>query len=284
MATVLCGCEGLQQAMETTIAIVEANPQLIDEEDRGKILTSVRAAHALVDEIDTAEEIAIGQSMAVRTFTSFGKPHPDEQLQRYVATVGKMVALQSDRPSLPYSFVVIENEQTNALALPGGYVFVFTGLLKQLRSESELAAVLGHEIAHVAEKHGIEVMMRDKRIASLVDVAAAFEEDVGQYRQFIDLGFQKLTTEGYDQNYEWKADLAGTLYAWRAGYHPGGLLPFLRASAASGTPMAFEFFKTHPDPSVRIRKIQEYLRTLEAYEGLPRLAERYRANVSGRLR
>jgi len=280
----LCGCAQLQQAVATTAAIIEEHPGLIEEDDRQKWLASARAVRSLVDEIDTAEEIAIGQSMALRTFASLGRPHPDSELQRYVAMVGKVVALQGDRPSLPYSFVVIRNEQTNALALPGGYIFVFTGLLRQLQSEGELAAVLGHEIAHVAERHGVTVMMRDTRIASLVDAAAAFDEDVGEYKRFIDLGFQKLTTEGYDRNYEWKADLAGTRYAWRAGYDPEGLLPFLRRSQRSGTPTAFEFFKTHPDPGVRIRKVEEYLRTLGDYADTPRLRERYRRNVLDRLR
>ena len=290
----LTGCESMRAAVETSARIVEreladeqpgpiAGALDIEEEDREKWLAGARAVRSLVSEIDTAEEIALGQSLAARAFVSLGRPHPDEALQRYVNKVGRLVAMQSERPSLPYFFCVIQKQEPNALALPGGYVFVSTGLLERLRSESELACILAHEVAHVAQKHGVAVVARDSRIASLIELGATLEEDVAKYRELIDLSYKKLTTEGYDRNYEWKADLAGTDYAYRAGYHPEGLLPFLRASAASGEQLAFEVFKTHPDPGVRIGKINGLLAQLGDYAGMPRLADRYRSSALSRL-
>ena len=283
-AFMLWGCEGLEEVVMTGVKVIEEHPDIIkDEEDREKWVGGAKVARAMLKDIDTAEEIELGQSLALRGFASFGPPHGDAALTGYVSKVGKLVALQSDRPSLPFFFAVVENEKPNALALPGGFVFVSTGLLKSLRSESELAAVLGHEISHVAEKHGLETTLRDRRISSLVDFSAAFEEDVTEYREFIDLAYQKLTTECYDRNYEWKADLAGTRYALRAGYHPEGLLPFLEQSAASGGALAFEVFKTHPDPRVRIEKIRGYLSSQGDYSALPKLEDRYRREVLARL-
>lgn len=276
------GCEEIQKTVETAADVIEQHPELIkDEEEREKWLAGARAAKSLVGEIDTREEIGIGQSLAVRAFASFGRPHPDGELQRYVTKVGKVVALQSERPALPYSFAVVQSDEPNALALPGGYIFVSTGLLKSLRSESELACILGHEVCHVAQKHGIEILGRDRVVSSLVDFGATLEEDVGKYRQFIDLFYQKLTTEGYDRDYEWKADQAGTEYAFRAGYHPGGLLPFLEESRASGVQM--ERYKTHPDPQVRIRKVEATMRSLGDYGGAPTLEDRYRREVLAKL-
>ena len=283
-AAAMIGCKGLQETLETATTIIEQNPDLIgDEEDRQKWLAGAGAVKAMVREIDTAEELAIGQSLAVRAFTAFGKPYRDKGLQRYVAMVGRTVALQSERPSLPYSFTVVRNSNPNALALPGGYVFVSTGLLKMLRSESELACILGHEIGHVAGKHGLEVVARDTRIARLVDFGQALDEDVGQYRQFIDMAYGKLTTEGYDRRYEWMADEAGTRYSFAAGYHPGGLLPFLEASRRSSGRLAFEAFKTHPDPSVRIAKIRAVMSPFGDVGGMPKLEDRYRREVLNKL-
>jgi predicted Zn-dependent protease len=105
---------------------------------------------------------------------------------------------------------------------------------------------------------------------------------VANYRQFIDLAYQKLTTEGYDRNYEWKADQAGTEYAFRAGYHPAGLLPVLEQSREGDLRM--ERYKTHPDPTVRVAKVEAVLATLGDYSRMPRLADRYRREVTEKLR
>ena len=277
------GCKSLEEAARVAGQVIEENPELVKEKDRGKVLTGLKTVSAMMDEIDTQEEIAIGQTMAMRAFGTFGPPCKDPDVARYVAKVGKLVALQSDRPSLPFSFAVVENDAPNALALPGGYIFVTTGLLKRLRSEHELAAILGHEITHIAKRHNLEVILRDRRIASLVDFAQQMDKDVGQYRQFVDLSYDKLTHEGYDKQYEWAADLAGTDYAYRAGYHPEGLLPFLYESINSQGQMRFEVFKTHPDPAVRVAKIKEAIGSLGNYSKMPKLADRYQREALARL-
>ena len=276
------GCETVEQTALMTADIIERNPQLVkNEKDRPKWTAGAHAVTGLLTEIGPAEEIGMGQSLAVRAFASFGPPHPDEQLQSYVAKVGRLVALQSERPTLPCSFAVVESAEPNALALPGGYVFVSTGLLRSLRSEGELACILGHEVCHVAQKHGIEIVGRDRAVTGLVDFGATLDADVAKYRQFIDLVYQKLTTEGYDQEYEWRADEAGTQYAYRAGYRPDGLLPFLEASRASGKYM--ERYRIHPDPALRIAKIQAVLGSLGDYARMPVLDDRYRREVLSRL-
>ncbi|MCD6415090.1 MAG: M48 family metalloprotease [Planctomycetes bacterium] len=281
---VCAGCENMQQTLQAAAQIVEDNPGLVkDEQQRGKWVAGARAVKSWIGEIDVGEEIAMGQSLAVRAFANFGKPYPDRELQQYVAKVGMLVALQSERPAFHYSFAVVESDQPNALALPGGYIFVSTGLLTQLGSESELACVLGHEICHVAQKHGIEIVSRNQKITSLVDFGETLDERVGQYRQFIDLTYQRLATEGYDQRYEWIADQAGSRYAYRAGYNPEGLVPFLFKTAHSEQPVAFESYKTYPDPAVRLRKLKWSLGELGDYSALPRLEDRYRREALQKL-
>ncbi len=284
-ATLLSGCEGMQESLRTAADIVERHPDLIgDEEDREVWLAGARAVRSWVSEIDTAEEIAIGQSLALRAFAGFGPPHPDERLQNYVARVGRLVAMQSERPEMPYSFAVVQSETPNALALPGGFIFISTGLLTRLNNESELAAVLAHEVCHVAQRHGLEIVARDRRMRSLFELGTAIDPDLAAYQEFIDRVYHRLTTEGYDHQYEWMADEAGARYAYYAGYHPGGLLPFLQEAQRAGRPRSFEAHRTHPDPAVRISRIRAVLSELPGYGALPRLEDRYRREVLERLR
>jgi predicted Zn-dependent protease len=194
-----------------------------------------------------------------------------------------VVALQSERPELHYSFAVVQSDTPNALALPGGYIFISTGLLKMLKSESELACVLGHEVCHVAHKDGVDVIARDRKVSALLDFGTALDKQVGQYRQFIDQAYTKLTTEGYDQRFETIADENGTRYAYRAGYNPAGLLPFLKADQASSQGLAFEVFKTHPDPAARIKNVNAVLASLGDYSKMPTDADRYQREVLSKL-
>jgi predicted Zn-dependent protease len=108
-------------------------------------------------EFSQDDEIAIGDA-ATASFLGAAPLHPDANLQRYVNRVGKWLALNSDRPDLPWTFAVIDTETLNAYALPGGSVIVSSGLLKRLSSESELAGVLAHEVAHVVKRHQISAI------------------------------------------------------------------------------------------------------------------------------
>ncbi|MGZ5660701.1 MAG: M48 family metalloprotease, partial [Usitatibacter sp.] len=103
-------------------------------------------------EFSQEDEIGLGDALTA-SFLGASPLHPDANLQRYVNRVGKWVALHSDRPELPWTFSVIDTETINAFAMPGGSIIVSSGLVKRLASESELAGVLAHEIAHVVKKH-----------------------------------------------------------------------------------------------------------------------------------
>ena len=284
LLAVLTGCKSVQSSLNSAATMVQQNPNLIkNDKQRQTVLAGAKAVTAWTSDIGVADEVAMGQSLAARAFVSFGQPYPDDALQGYVTTVGRLVALQSERPTLHFSFVVVQNDTPNSLALPGGYIFISTGLLKMLKSESELACILGHEVCHVAHKDGVAVVARDRRLSTLVDFGTALDKQVGQYRQFVDQTYTMLTTEGYDQRYETIADGAGTQYAYRAGYNPAGLLPFLNADSAASGGMAFEVFKTHPDPKARIKNVNSVLATLGDYTTMPKVADRYQEEVLAKL-
>src|SRR5687767_4646850 len=118
-----------------------------------------------------AEEIQIGRGVA-ETLLGARPLLDDAQLQRYVNTVGLWVARQSERPELPWHFAVNDSDHINAFAAPGGYIVVTKGMLRQLRNEAELAAVLGHEVAHVVQKHHIRAL-RKAAVITLLGAGAA---------------------------------------------------------------------------------------------------------------
>jgi predicted Zn-dependent protease len=101
-----------------------------------------------------AQEIELGRKMHPQILQQYGRVD-DEQLQQYVSEVGQRIAAQSHRPNLQYTFTVLDGDDVNAFALPGGYVYITRGIMAYLNSEAELAAVIGHEIGHVTARHSV---------------------------------------------------------------------------------------------------------------------------------
>jgi predicted Zn-dependent protease len=182
----------------------------------------------------------------------------DPELQMYVNRVGMWVAQQSERPGLPWSFGINDSEHVNAFAAPGGYVIITKGMMKALRNESELAGVLGHEVAHVTQQHHIKAM-RKGAFANVIEAGLAVATD-DKHSELLKtmLGPTKdLYARGLDKSDEFEADRIGLVLAARAGYDPFGLpaaLTTLDSIAPNNTYMAL-LFKTHPAPKARLERI-----------------------------
>ncbi|HLU61483.1 MAG TPA: M48 family metalloprotease [Gammaproteobacteria bacterium] len=209
--------------------------------------------------VDAEEEAAIGFEAAA-TLLGAAPLLDDKEMQRYVNRVGRWVAMQSARPGLPWRFAVIDHPGVNAFAAPGGYVFITRGLLMQLRSEAELAGVLGHEIAHVVRRHHLEALKQQARLALAGSaLAVALEQrgrDANDYA-WVTEGAKTLYTRGLDRDDELEADRLGVVLAARAGYDPYGLLVVLQrldAMAADDSRLAL-LFKTHPAPADRLEEL-----------------------------
>src|SRR5690606_34117904 len=140
--------------------------------DLGRVLDLgkkvVKGAEASRD-LSTDEEVALGEAVT-SGFLGAAPLHRDRDLQRYVNRVGRWLASNSDRPDLPWSFGVIDTETINAFAMPGGYVIVSSGLVKRLASESELAGVLAHEIAHVVKRHQLQAIQSSQKSELLTSI------------------------------------------------------------------------------------------------------------------
>lgn len=213
-----------------------------------------------VENIDEGREADIGRQLASVLLGS--KPlHPDARLQTYVNQLGRWISLHSDRPNLPWTFVVLDDAGYNAFAAPGGYVFVTKGLIDRCTDESELAGILAHEIVHVTARHHLAAMRKTAQSGVLTQLVASQIKTnaVGNMvaSQLFELG-RNLYARGLDQTDEFDADRQGVALAARSGFDPYGLpvaLQVLRA-AAPGNPMFTLALATHPAADQRLDQLQ----------------------------
>jgi len=206
------------------------------------------------------EEIAIGRDAAA-TLLGASKPIDQAAVQDYVNKVGLWIALQSDRPDLPWHFAVVDSDDIDAFAAPGGFVFVTRGLLLHLHSEAELAGVLGHEISHVVLKHHLNALQKAARMdlagqAAKVGLASkGYDSDLDQeLMDKVSNATRNLYSKGLDKDDELAADRMGVVLATRAGYDPYGLLAVLQTLEAAD-PKSSKMqllMATHPAPADRI--------------------------------
>lgn len=229
--------------------------------------------------IGEEEEKAIGGALATEVFSKFGGAYDHPPVQRYVTLVGQAVAQLSDRPNIPYHFSIVNSEDPNAFAAPGGYVFVSLGLLRMVQNEAQLAGVLGHEIAHISKKHALQTIQRSKTLQGVSALTLSLmDKDPSMFGKLIDEVSDVLFTRGLDKNLEFEADKVGMEYAYRVGYAPSGLSDFIKILAGSAGGHSV-FFSTHPNPRDRFIQLKDTLGQYKSAELNPTLANRYKSET-----
>jgi predicted Zn-dependent protease len=219
--------------------------------------------------VSEEDEIHIGQEVGANLLGA-APLVKDEALQRYVNTVGRWVASQSERPNLPWHFGVIESNDVNAFAAPGGYVFLTKGLYLKLASEAELAGVLAHEVGHVIKRHHIEVMRKGAAI-SLGEsfLQKKMQDNKNDYIKNLVGNGAEIFARSLDKDAEFEADRIGVVLAARAGYEPYSLPAVLQKIGAinPGDGSVSLLFKTHPHPEERLLKLSDAMgESLAPYE------------------
>lgn len=227
-------------------------------------------------EITPSEEHYIGRAVAAKLLSQYRLLN-STSLTDYVNKVGLVVAYSSDRPVTygGYHFAVLDTDAVNAFACPGGLIFVTNGLLRQMTDEDQLAAVLGHEITHVAKRHGIGAIKKSRwtkfafytageigknyapnEIAQLVQEFQGVVEDVAK----------TVINNGYSRDAEVEADRDGLLYASRAGYAPEAMALMLEKQIDAGGQSGP--FSSHPKALDRTSMI----RTMIAEGSIPSIS------------
>ena len=208
---------------------------------------------ALVSE---SQEIQMGLSADPGIVTSMGLD-PDSGRQRYVRALGARLASTSERPTLPWTFRVIDDPAVNAFAIPGGHIYITRGIMAHLNSEAELAGVMGHEIGHVTARHSVTQMSR-QQIAQLgLVLGTVIEPKLQRYAGAASQGLGLLFLK-YSRDDESQADYLGYRYMRRQRYD-GRQMPQVftlldRVTQASGSRIP-EWLATHPDPGNRLEAI-----------------------------
>jgi predicted Zn-dependent protease len=205
--------------------------------------------------ISREQEIQMGREMHPQFEQEFGGLYADERVQQYVNRVGQSLVTFAGRQDLPWQFRVVNSDQINAFALPGGYVYITRGLLEQLESEAQLAAILGHEIGHVVERHSVQQIQRAQGAQFIPFLAGLFG---GGIASDVAALVTQVSLMKYGRDQEEEADFSGMAYMVRGGYNPRGMVESMevirRASGGGGAP---EFLSTHPNPGNRIEYLNE---------------------------
>ncbi|GMG86092.1 M48 family metalloprotease [Biformimicrobium ophioploci] len=218
-----------------------------------------------------AQEIAIGERQYPLNQQQQGGAYSlDPGLQRYVSSVGKKLARVSDNPTLPYEFVVLNNSEANAWALPGGKIAINRGLLMRLDDEAELAAVLAHEIVHSAARHSAQAMSRQQVLGVGIAVLGATTQD----SEWGDIASQAGALGGaayiarYGRSNELQSDEVGMRYMSKAGYDPQGAVrvqeKFLALSRGRESNAFEALFASHPPSAARVEANKRHATQLPA--------------------
>lgn len=179
--------------------------------------------------------------------------YDDPEINNYVKQIGARLVPNCDRPNLPFTFQVVNDDSINAFATAGGYVYVNTGLLKAAETEAEVAGVMAHEIAHITNKHALK-QMRQRIIAGGLADAAGVDNNV-----LVAVGVEVGLNLPKSRRDEYEADQNGLENLIRSGYAPSGMIAFFQKLLNAGGGSMPTILRTHPHTEDRIANLEQML-------------------------
>lgn len=226
-----------------------------------------------ISNMSNAQELELGKSINQELISSGkAKIYRNQSINNYVNQIGQRLAKTSQRPNLPYTFQVIDDDSINAFATMGGYVYVNKGLIAAADNEAELASVIGHEIGHIAGRHGIE-QMRDRALSQGLLSATGLARS-----NAVQIGVELAISRPNGRSDELEADRFGLQNMARANYAPAGILGFMQKllKAGGSTP---SFLSTHPATGDRIRILQQQIDPQTINQGIGLDNQAYQARI-----
>jgi len=206
-------------------------------------------------------EISMGEKTDVEIKQQYGV-YKDSELQAYVERVGMQLAPYSHRPHLTYHFAVLDTPVINAFAVPGGYIYVTRGILALMKTEAELAVVLGHELGHVNARHSVRKLSQLMIVQIGLAAGSALSETFSKISGAAGIGVQLLFLK-FSRDDERQADALGVEYSRSGGYDPGAMIGFFQSLQKMGDMSKGHslpgFLSTHPLTSERVQNTQAML-------------------------
>lgn len=241
----------------------------VDVGDVFEVGKAVKDIAKSFQDITPEEEYYLGRAVGATIVAQY-KPYNNQEANYYLNLLGQILAQASDMPETfgGYHFLILDSDEINAFAAPGGLIFVTRGLLRCAKHEDALAAVLAHEIGHVQHKHGLQSIKKSRLSSALTTIAikgieAKTEGSLATLTGIFQDSITDITTtmvnNGYSRSFEREADKASVTILQRVGYDPNGLIDILRIMEERLDPEGKDFAKTHPSPASRIADIQEFI-------------------------
>ena len=229
-------------------------------EQLGKLGGVLKKAQQFKDvEMTDAEEAQLGSEVSQRIRARYGVVQ-NPAAHKYVALVGMTLASASTKPGLAWKFIVLDTDAVNAFAAPGGFIHITKGALANLKNESELAGVLGHEIIHVTDRHTIRAIQKGKLVQMGADETAAGNSAL--MGKLVDKAYEVIEN-GFGRGEELESDEKGIVLANTVGYAPQGMNGFLNMlmerNKASNSTEKNGLFASHPETRERVDKMTKQI-------------------------
>jgi beta-barrel assembly-enhancing protease len=234
--------------------------------DVGSIARIAQQTYQASRPLSDEEEYYVGRAVAANILSTYPLSQ-DRGLTEYVNLVGQTIAIHSDDPITygGYHFAVVNTDEINAFACPGGIILITKGMIDEIQNEDELAAVLAHEVAHINHRDGVSAIQKARLtgVATLIATEAAKTYSPAEISQLVSLFegsvddvFKTLVVNGYGKSQEYSADQSALIYLSRAGYEPQALEIFLERLMKQGQASGGGIMTTHPASEDRIERVK----------------------------
>lgn len=214
-----------------------------------------------VEGVSDEQEYYLGRSVSAMILTHYKVDH-NQQLTTYADKIAAVLAGYSSRPETfgGYHVAILDTPQINAVSGPGGFIFISKGFVQQLSNEDELAAVIAHEIGHVALRHGTSAISESNLTGALTILGKEAAASTGNaavnqlnslFGESVNEVVGTILDKGYSRSQEYDADAYGAALLSKAGYNPGALTSVLKKLETVGKQQSGGWAETHPSPSKR---------------------------------
>lgn len=264
----ITACTTVQQIVTTTMNIAVATGDM-DSRTADLIVSTTESVYKVTEQISPENEYYIGRATAAIILNDYDL-YNEPNLTKYLNKICGAITINSEKPDLynGYYVAVLDSDEINAMATPGGHILITRGLLKCTSTEEELASVIAHEIAHIQKQHSISAIKtsRFKDLSLNVASLAINESDNDEVKQMmsvfgdsVDDVVSSLVLNGFSQEQEFEADSYALELLNNAGYNPHSIVNMLKTLEQNQANHKRGFVKTHPEPKKRIKKIEKEL-------------------------
>jgi len=300
-ATLRFGLAGALLLSASSLSAFDFGKLVPDAKDLGKLAPdnkalqlvgrSVESVAKANEDLTPLQQHYLGRSFGA-TILQNRKPLENDAANRYVNELGQALVLAGDQPPTyaGYHFLIVDSPEANAFSGPGGYILVTRGLVKMTTNEAELAAVLAHEIAHVALEHGVKAIQKDRLTGAWVGIGADAAKTLGPdevkemtaaFEGSVSDLTKAVVDKGYSRETEFEADARAVTVLRRAGFSPRALLGMLQELRAVPQGAGSSLSKTHPSPQDRIDKVKTLVGSDGQVTVSPAQVSRYQAALGG---